>query len=467
MKSEKNIYIGVTLLVIISIVIAILEAVQASKIAGGAGNTCKSIVAVIIMASVLILGIAIFLGASQKSIYNSFSKAVIKYLDKIKKGEFSFAVKDSGALKDIGKKVNEINEANKTRYEIADAIANGDLSVEINNISKEDMLGEAFIRMTTNYNQVLTEVRESSYMMTEEAQEITTASQTLAQGTTQQASAIEQISASMKDIHNMSRENATNSNKANDIVQETRKGALLGNDRMVEMKKAMDEIDESSEKISKIIKVIDDISFQTNILALNAAVEAARAGEHGKGFAVVAEQIRELAGRSANAAAETAEMIEDSIRKVRNGTLLAEETAKALDEIMENINSIVEITGSINTASEEQAVAVEQIDIAIEQVSLAIQNNSGASEKCATTAEYLSVQAENIRNSVKEYKLKNDKTQFDEKKDDLMKNKKNKNSKNKNSNNNDKMIIQEVRKKIDEGSSPEDIISLDDDWGKY
>ena len=451
LKTENKVYFGVGILVFMSVLIAILEVVQTSKISGSTDATVKALVIVIIIACIMIAVIALFVGASQKNSIKSIAKRITSYLEKIKKGDTSFKVEDkeSGVLKDVCKEVNEIINANKERAAVANAISNGDLTVESIVYSEKDTLGKAMRDMANKYNSILCEIKDSSYRLSEGAEQIASASQTLAQGTTEQASAIEQIAASMKDIHSMSRENADNSNKANSIVQSTKKGALLGNERMEEMKKAMDEIDEASEKISKIIKVIDDISFQTNILALNAAVEAARAGEHGKGFAVVAEQIRELAGRSAHAAAETAEMIEDSIRKVRNGTTLAEETAKALDEIMNDINSVADITGSINNASEEQALAVEQIDIAIEQVSQAIQNNSGASERCAATAEDLSSQAISLRSSICDYRLKGS------------------GSKSYSSNAGDNVYRREKNKKNDSQTSPEDIISLDGDWGKY
>jgi methyl-accepting chemotaxis protein len=142
----------------------------------------------------------------------------------------------------------------------------------------------------------------------------------LSQGAAEQASSVEQLTASIQEIASQTNLNSNGADKANNFAKKVKRNAELGNQQMQEMLKAMDDINVSSSSTSKIIKVIDDIAFQTNILALNAAVEAARAGQHGKGFAVVAEEIRKLAARSAQAAKETTDLIEASIKKVDNGT---------------------------------------------------------------------------------------------------------------------------------------------------
>jgi methyl-accepting chemotaxis protein len=244
------------------------------------------------------------------------------------------------------------------------------------------------------------------------SEQVASASQSLAQGSTEQASSLEQITASIGDIADRTKVNAEQANNANKLVYEAKEGALKGNVQMGEMIEAMQDINHASENISKIIKVIDDIAFQTNILALNAAVEAARAGSHGKGFAVVAEEVRNLAGKSAQAANETAELIEDSISKIIKGSKLAEDTAKALETIVGNIEQIVGVISNIATASNEQATAITQIDQAIGQVSQVVQSNSATSEQCAAASEELSNQAMRLRELIAKFKLKAVETTF-------------------------------------------------------
>jgi len=449
MKLITRLKIGITALVGLSTLALWVQLFIIRKYAMASGADYRNNLITVIVVSVFFIAVSITLTRLFAKAFRDNMEAVDTYSTKLANGETDFKIEDYGIAEfaHVYESYEKILEYNRTNAVIAESIADGDLTVDAVVKSEKDLLGNSLAKLLKKNNEVLSGIRESSYQLTTGAEQVAAASQTLAQGSTEQASAIEEITVSMKDIEHMSQDNAKQANSASEIVVDTKNAASLGNGRMDQMKVAMEEINLSSEKIGKIIKVIDDISFQTNILALNAAVEAARAGTHGKGFAVVAEQIRELAGKSAQAAAETAEMIDDSIVKVHKGTKLTDDTAKALNDIMTGIDRVVDITESIAKASQDQAVAVSQIDQAINQVSMVVQNNSATSEECAAASEELSGQSLALREMISKYRL-NGENQFSGRSDS-------------------------GRSYSSSGSSyrsdvnPADIISLDGDFGKY
>ena len=288
---------------------------------------------------------------------------------------------------------------------LAQAVANGDMTVDVIAASDVDTMGNALRMLVERNGNALGNINDAAYQVMTSASQVASASDALAQGSTEQASAIEQITSSISEIAEKTRENAAQANHAANLVGEAIRDVEHGNEEMREMVIAMEDINKSSESISKIIKVIDDIAFQTNILALNAAVEAARAGDAGKGFAVVAEEVRNLAAKSAAAASETAELIEDSIAKVAVGSRLADETAKALEDISNAVKESETIINNIAESSNYQATAVAQINQGIGQVSQVVQTNSATSEECAAASEELSSQAVRMRDLLSIYKL--------------------------------------------------------------
>jgi methyl-accepting chemotaxis protein len=381
-------------------------------------NAQNAVFAVMVTVGVLVVGIVIAVVLASR-IAKIISKPVVKMaelgkllatgdlnIDKVLTENDSSLKLRRDEVGELAAAFDELLETSKLQVGAIQKLATGDLRADVKLRSEDDALGKALTDLNENLNELLASIVISADQVTSGATLVSGSSMALSQGATEQASSIQELTASLDEIANKTTLNAKNAEQANEFVVQIKASAEDGNGQMKDMLQAMEDINESSGSINKIIKVIDDIAFQTNILALNAAVEAARAGVHGKGFAVVAEEVRTLAAKSAGAARETTELIENSIRKVDTGSRIAVSTAKALEKIMEQVDKAAALVDSISDASDEQAASVSQINQGISQVSQVVQMNAATAEEGAAASQELSAQSAHLMQTIGVFRTK-------------------------------------------------------------
>ena len=254
--------------------------------------------------------------------------------------------------------------------------------------------------VTRRLLEVASTLAEGHHQVSTAANQLSASSQTLAEGSSEQAASLEETSASLEEISSMTKRNAEAATQAKVLSTQTRAAADSGSAEMEQMKQAMDAIKASATNVAKIVKSIDEIAFQTNILALNAAVEAARAGEAGAGFAVVAEEVRALAQRSAQAARETAEKIEDAVAKSAHGVQISGRVAVHFNEILEKARKVDSLVAEIATASQEQTQGINQVNTAVSQMDKVTQSSAAGAEESAAAAEELNAQVHELNGVV-------------------------------------------------------------------
>lgn len=306
----------------------------------------------------------------------------------------------------LAEALNDMALSLQQKAEMAETISQGNLNIDVPLASEKDQLGKALQRMTSNLNALLSQVQMTGEQVMIGTTQISEASQSLSQGATESAASMEEIAASMIQLTTQTKNNADNAEQAKNLSLSSKQGAAQGDALMADMVNAMAEIEHSGKGISKIIKVIDDIAFQTNLLALNAAVEAARAGQHGKGFAVVAEEVRSLAARSAKAAHETSNLIENSVIKTHNGTEIARKTADALVEIVGATNKVSDLVAEISESSKEQSRGLQEINNGLGQIEQVTQQNTAYAEETAASTEELSSQVVQLNRMLEQFKVK-------------------------------------------------------------
>lgn len=362
--------------------------------------------------NLIIIGLVITILAILAIVYFSHKIALpilasVKMAHTISQGRFDQRLNHSSSdeIGQLSKALDEMADSLGRQVMVAEKIAEGDLSVQVELASEQDQLGAALQKMVADLNNLIQQITTRSGIIGRNATEVSDLSNNLASGATQSSASVTEISATIAHITEQVTMSAENAQKANSLSQETNDLASDGTHLMEELSAAMVDIESSGNDITNIISTIENIAEQTNLLALNAAIEAARAGESGRGFAVVADEVRGLAARSASAVQETAKIISDSNAKTKRGIELTTQTSDSLHNIVDKINSVSSLMADIAEATTQQSVGATQINEGIKQIDEVTIHNSDNSERCASAATELTQESNDLVDLVSRFKL--------------------------------------------------------------
>lgn len=386
------------------------RAAQQSIDAKTASTLALVLLIIFIVISVVLTIIVII--AITKSILYPVNEIVSAY-NEISKGSMNTEI-NYESRDELGQMATLIQKTNKLQSTIIGdviekftKISQGDfrLRVDLDYPGDFAVLKQTIESTVATLNRTMQIINNAAEQVNTGASQVSSGAQALAVGSTEQAASIEELSAAVMKIAEQASENSENVKTASNYVDEAGAGVIAVNDHMKQLTGAMMDIGSSANEIANITKVIEDIAFQTNILALNAAIEAARAGSAGKGFAIVADEVRNLAAKSAEAAKQTGNLIQNSVDTVSRGTQITEQTAQILQDVGINTQKVTESFFKIEQASADQAISIEHIKIGLSQVSSVVQTNAATAEENSATSEEMSAQAVTLREEVERFKL--------------------------------------------------------------
>ncbi|MDR3295478.1 MAG: methyl-accepting chemotaxis protein [Clostridiales Family XIII bacterium] len=379
----------------------------AEQVAGEAGTKASVLEAVMLAVVAAGIGVAVVIGFYIEKLIARPIESLAKAADALAEGDIdlSLAIDTRDEIGKLARSFGNMVEAVHEQARVLRLVAGGDYREQIRVRSDKDVMNRSVNTVIEKNARMLNEISETASQVASAASQIAVGAQSLASGSSQQAAALEEFSATVSEVLIGAENNMEQSGIAYEDVREAGKHMERSTGSMNRATAAMEEIRESSENIRQIIKVIDDIAFQTNILALNAAVEAARAGVHGKGFAVVADEVRNLASKSAEAAKETAVLIETSSAKVSEGGVLVVSTGEGLKAVDEIAGRNALALQSISGLSKDQVTAISEINRGLSQISSVVQATSATAQEAAAAAEEMSAQAEILKEILSRFRL--------------------------------------------------------------